>query len=181
MHGMIFAELKNYVEAKNGVEAWFEILKDAGIGLKFYFAILDYPDEEIFAIVKNYCERYEVEVSTLLIDFGQFIGPTMLKSYKALIRPEWRTLELLEKTENNFHRFVTQQHGAHPPKLVCERVAPDKVIINYTSPRRMCALAEGLIMAYSQHYNERVKITHLSCMHKGDEACNVEVKLLPVA
>ena len=51
MHGMIFAELKKYVDAKVGGNAWNKLLADAGLGPRIYLALQAYPDEEVVKIV----------------------------------------------------------------------------------------------------------------------------------
>lgn len=178
MHGIILGELKKFIDTKHGVMYWPDLLQECGLGNKSYYAINDYPDEEVVAIVTTEAKKTGVGLATLLEDIGVFIGPGMIKSYAGLINPAWRTLELLEHTENTMHRTVTKLHGAHPPKLAVTRVTSHEAIINYTSPRKMCALATGLVKAYANHYGELIEVTHLSCMHKGDKACNMLVKLI---
>jgi len=41
----------------------------------------------------------------------------------------------------------------------------------YTSPRRLCALAEGLIAGAAGHFSERVAVAQPECMRRGDARC----------
>jgi hypothetical protein len=51
--------------------------------------------------------------------------------YKHLIKPEWRTLGLLEHTEETIHHVVRlNKKGADPPALKCTRRDRDEVVIN---------------------------------------------------
>ena len=49
MHGIILAELKQYVDTKYGKETWGVLLKNAGLGSRVYVHIRAYPDEEVAA------------------------------------------------------------------------------------------------------------------------------------
>src|SRR5207249_3314879 len=44
MHGLVFSELKKFVDYKLGPAAWNELLTSAGLGNKFYMATQEYPD-----------------------------------------------------------------------------------------------------------------------------------------
>jgi len=78
-------------------------------------------------------------------DFGEFIAPDLMATYPRLIRPEWRTLDVLVNAEQTVHKVVRLRNpGARPPLLRCARTTPEEVVITYASPRRLCALARGL-------------------------------------
>lgn len=51
MHGIIHAELKKYVDAKHGSEAWRAILQEAGLANDIYLPLNTYPDADAVAIV----------------------------------------------------------------------------------------------------------------------------------
>jgi len=41
-----------------------------------------------------------------LEDFGAFLAPELMVRYAALIKPEWRTLDLVSRAEQTIHRAV---------------------------------------------------------------------------
>jgi hypothetical protein len=51
MHGLIFSELKKYVETKHGKGSWHALLKTAGLETKTYLSVREYPDAEGVALV----------------------------------------------------------------------------------------------------------------------------------
>src|SRR3989449_11610799 len=71
--------------------------------------------------------------------------------------------------------------GARPPLLRCARPTAEEVVITYTSPRRLCALARGIIRGVARHYGEPVTITETTCMHRGAEACTISIRVQEVA
>jgi hypothetical protein len=179
MHGILFTELRRYVGTKLGKETWNDLLKNAGLETKAYMPFEAYPDEEMMALVATASKMTGQPTSNILQDFGEFIAPDLLIMYQGLIKPEWRTLDVLEHTEATIHTVVRQKNaGAEPPELVSERRNPGEVVITYRSARKMCDVAKGIIKGMAEHYNEQVAITESSCMLKGDAACVISVKLV---
>ncbi|MEA2463964.1 MAG: hypothetical protein QOJ98_1711 [Acidobacteriota bacterium] len=174
MHGIVFGELKQYVTARLGDTAWNELLADAAIGPKLYLAIQEYPDEELGAILQAACRRTALSAAEVLQDFGDFIGPHLVHMYRMYIQPEWKTLDVIEHTEERIHKMVRVQHrGARPPYLSTTRRSEDEIVIHYSSERRLCAFAKGIALGIARHYGEKIAIRDLTCMHKGGRTCEI--------
>jgi hypothetical protein len=177
MHGIIFAELRKYVQARHGDDTWKGLLQRAGLGGTLYLPIRDYPDAEAVAIVGAASEATGTPAGEILEDFGHFIAPDLMGMYRSLVKPEWRTLEFLENTEETIHRVVRiKDAAAKPPEIRCERLSGNEVRIRYTSGRRMCAVARGIARGVADHYGDRVEITEPSCMLRGDAECLIHVR-----
>jgi hypothetical protein len=113
-----------------------------------------------------------IPAATLLEGFGEFLVPTYLSLYGALLKPQWRTLEVLENTEETVHRVVRLRNpGAEPPRLRVRRIAVDQVELTYDSPRRLCAVARGIARGVAKKFSEGLQITDRRCMLRGDSAC----------
>ncbi len=121
MHGIIHVQLQKFVEGQYGAYGWRELCRRAGLERKIFTAIESYPDEQLLQLVTQAVGMTGVPVTQLLESFGQFLVPTYLSVYGSLVRPEWRTMDLLEHT---IHRVVrSRQLGAQPPELKVERVS----------------------------------------------------------
>ena len=178
MHGIIFAELRKYVESKADANAWRSILAGAGVPGKMHIAMKSYDDAELVALVQSASSLTGTPAPVLLKDFGSFIVPGLVRTYKAFMRPEWRTLDVLEFTESHVHTKVrTMTKGAMPPFLEPKRLSPTEVMIHYRSGRQLCAVAEGIIEGIADHYGEKITMTHAKCMNRGDAECQLGVKL----
>jgi hypothetical protein len=177
MHGLIFMELQKFVTATAGADAWPTLLPAAGVPKQSYLATESYPDQELVAIVTAASTALEQPASAILEAFGEFLAPGLFKVYRAFIPKDWRTMDLLENTEGTIHKAVRiRDKKAQPPKLICTRLSPDQVRIVYTSPRRLCFVAKGLIRGVAKYYGEEVTVTESSCMHKGAAQCEILVK-----
>jgi predicted hydrocarbon binding protein len=116
----------------------------------------------------------------LLEEFGELIVPALLSIYSALIKPAWRTLDVIEHTEATIHRVVRlRDQRAKPPELHCRRMSPSEIQIIYQSARRLCGFAKGIPRGLATHFGERVTVSETSCMLRGEPRCEIWVRLHP--
>jgi len=170
LHGLIHAQLEEFVEASYGADAWKTVLREAGLDGKLYLPNANYADHEAAAILSAASKLTDTPADSLLESFGEFLAPTLLASYRHLIQPSWKTLDLLLHTEETIHKVVRLRESApQPPRLDFQRVGPNTLTFNYNSPRRMSALAKGIIKGVAKHYGERVEIEENSSTNGRSE------------
>ena len=174
MHGIIFAELQNYAETKHGKGTWNQLLDKAGLENIVYLSIKEYPDTELVALLTAASLMTGLPTAAVLEDFGEFIAPALIKMFGHLLRPEWKTIDVIDNTEGTVHTVVRVKNpGAKPPQLRTVRHGPDEVVLVYTSPRQMCALAIGIGKGLAKHFKEKIVSTQTMCMHKGAPKCEI--------
>lgn len=155
MHGFIFLQLKKYVQQKRGLDAWHKLMTEAHVSHQQFSASEIYPDSDIQSLVSAAVKLWNVPVNSLLEGLGEFLVPDLLDIYQMYINPSWRTLDLVEHTEQSMHRAVrVNAPAATPPILHVTRVSKDKLIVDYHSQRKMAALAVGIIKGIAKHYDE---------------------------
>lgn len=177
MHGIIFQELRKFANSAYGEKTWDALLASAGLKGSTYLASRSYPDEQVGAIVGAASEATGVPIPALLEQFGEFIAPDLLAMFRSLIKAEWRTLDVLENTEETIHKVVRLQYAdAAPPYLHASRTSPDEVLIVYTSPRRLCPVAKGITRGIAAHFRETIAMREESCMLRDDPACRIVVR-----
>ena len=176
MDGIIHAEFREFVERSLGAQAWRELCAEARLPRTVYFVSEHYPDEELLAGLVAAARITGRPMQELLTDFGRSVAAGLLSTYGAFVSPRWRTLDLVEHTEAVIHKAVRlNRPDAAPPRLRTERTSPDEVRVIYASERRLCSLAEGIIAGVADHFGEAVEISQASCMHRGDELCELVV------
>jgi predicted hydrocarbon binding protein len=172
MHGTMFVHLRRYVEERYGAGVWPELLSSAGLGPRVYLPIRSYPDEELAAIVRAASTATHLETPALLESFGEYVAPHLIAMYRHLLKPTWRTLDVLLNVEETAHRAVRiEQPGASPPYLDAKRAGEHEVLVHYTSARRLCHVAKGIIGGLARHFGERISISESACMHRGADQC----------
>ncbi len=159
MYGIFHVELQNYIETKYGHDVWRATKKKAGLEDRFYMTVSTYLDSEVFALIDVVSDLTGVSRAHLFEDFGEFIAPTLMKTHEPLINPKWGLADFLLNTEEAIHRVVRlKNRGAQPPRLKFEQVGPNELHFYYDSPRRMDAVAKGIIKGIARHYGETVTI-----------------------
>lgn len=177
MHGIIFSELKKFVDGKLGPDSWTKLMKESGLKAKVYLSTQEYPDAEINLLVSTASRLTGKNPQAILEEFGEFIVPDLVNIYGSLIKPAWRTLDLIEHTEETIHKVVRIKNpGAHPPELKCTRPSPKEVVITYNSARKMCAVAKGIARGIAKHYREQIMIHESSCMLRGNAVCILSIR-----
>jgi hypothetical protein len=181
MQGIIFAELKKFADTALGPDAWPAISASAGFPHASYLATQTYPDEQLIALVGAAVRLSGMPAPQLLERFGAFIVPDLMRVFGAFVKREWTALDLLENTESVIHRAVRlRDTQASPPQLRIRRVSPTEVRIEYASPRRLCAVAKGIMQGVALHYGEALAISETTCMHSGAQHCTLIAQASPV-
>lgn len=181
MHGLIFAELRKYVETKFDAKTWDAVEEKAGLKGNLYLASSVYPDSELISLLTTACQAAGLQPKAVLEDFGDFIAPDLIRQYGFLVRPEWSLVDFLCNTEETIHKIVRFHAGVMPPQLKVRQVADDRVTIAYDSKRKMCALLKGIVKGAARHYNNSVSIVESRCMLEGAPECIVHVQVMAAA
>ncbi|MGH9565464.1 MAG: heme NO-binding domain-containing protein [Candidatus Angelobacter sp.] len=177
MHGLIFTELKKYVEAKYNGDTWQTLLEQAGLNHQLYLASAVYPDGDALALIGTASQVTGISAALLLEDFGQFILPNLIQQYRFLVKPSWGLLDFLENTEETIHKIMRFHKGVAPPRLRTHRLGENKLIITYDSARKMCPLLKGMVKGSARAYEQEITIMESRCMLQGDPECNVTVQV----
>jgi hypothetical protein len=174
MHGVIFTSFRDYVAAAQGSAAAAELFDDEPP----YLLSESYPDEWLLRLVEQASKRSGQDVEETLFDFGVFTAETTFaRLYPAFFDVSSDTREFLLNVESRIHELVRATiPKAGPPQLDVSPLGKDGVAIFYDSPRRLCVLLRGLTEGTARHYGEHAIMDERTCMHRGDPACNFEVR-----
>ncbi len=165
MHGTILVLLKRFVTHQFDFATWHRLVALTGITEADFEIKGLYPDEHLYKLVGVAAEHVGISPMVLQEKFGEFLVPDLLFMYRKLIQPDWRTLDFLVHTEGVMHTAVRRDmSGSAPPVLDVERLSPGSVRVRYVSPRRMGALAVGIVRGIAHHYGEedQLRITPIT-------------------
>jgi len=150
------------------------LLKHAQLENRAYLSVSEYPDAEMEALVSAAATMSGQAATVVLEDFGVFIALPLTNMYGHLIPGEWKTLDVIEKTEETIHNVVrVQTPGAKPPVLHAIRRSEGEVVLIYGSPRKLCAFAIGIVRGVAKHFNETIEVTQTKCIHHGAPHCEI--------
>ena len=174
MKGIIFNLLEDVVTEDLGTAAWDDVICTSGAS-GVYASLGSYPDGEFFALIEALAGFTEDSPEDVLRHFGQAAFPLMVARYPVIVEgtPNSRTFLLsLNRILQTEIRKIYE--GAACPHFRFA-IAPNRLRLGYSSPRRMCAFAEGMLHGVAHYFGETVEITHSECQHRGDAGCRVDL------
>ena len=163
MHGIVFNQLEKFFKENHGREVLEQLKEEAGVRGKIYLPSKASPDSEMDGIMQAATRILGIDKEVLLERFGRYIAPSLLRTYRSYIKKEWGCMDLIEHVEGTIHKAVRiSVPESDPPQLMVVRESNDRIVINYTSNRKMVDFGIGIIHALAEHYNETVSIERLS-------------------
>lgn len=177
MHGIILKGLKDFTIEHYDRDTWNLIREEADVEPRLYVPVTDYPDEHVVELVAAACEVSGLEADELMRAFGRFIVPPLVKTYGVHVREDWDGLELVENVEDSIHKALRAKQISNfdPPEISARREGDDRVVVEYGSDRRLCAVAVGILEGIGEFYDESYTITEQQCMHDGAPKCEIDV------
>jgi hypothetical protein len=155
MHGSIFVLLKRFVEAQYDHSTWVKLLEQAKVPRQEYEMQVVYPDEEAYALIQTASDMTGIPVHVLHEKYGEFMVPDLLMVYRKYIQPGWKTLDLIEHTEDTMHAAARKDNEqTAPPYLTVTRISEKELVVDYHSKRKMSRLAIGIIKGIAKYFHE---------------------------
>ena len=175
MKGIVFNLLETLVSGSYGEETWEDLIESAGVG-GAYTSLGSYPDEDLFALVGAASTALGQEPSEIVRWFGQGAMPLFAERYPALFAEHSHTRSFVLTLNDIIHPEVRKLYpGAIVPEFDYVSSEPGHLTMDYHSPRKLCALAEGLLLGAGDHFGETVEIEQPLCMHRGDPKCRLAI------
>lgn len=177
MKGVVFNILEDMVTERGGLHLWQKVLDKAGVE-GGYTAVATYGDEELFEIVGVVVEELGLPAEEVIGAFGVYMFGQLARRYPAFVDNCDDFFSFLESIDSVIHLEVRKlMTETQLPSIECIRQSDTELLINYSSPRKLCILAEGLIYGAAEQYGKKIKIDHPVCMHKSADHCELRVSL----
>lgn len=175
MKGVIFNLLEDAVAAHFGASVWDNVLNAAELE-GAYTSLGSYPDSELTALVAAASDNLSLSPPVMLRWFGRNAMPLLAQRYPAFFEPSNVRNFLLSVNTIIHHEVRKLYTGAGCPHFQFQEPVSGELVIGYSSPRRLCALAEGFIDGAAAHYGETVEVNHPTCMHTGSPSCTLVIR-----
>lgn len=180
MKGAVFIAFNQMVEENISLDTWEKMLNEVNPDSGgIYTSLEDFPDEELFALVGKLSELVGQPVEVLVESFGCYLFDFLNAKYPIFTESQPDFFGFIESIDSVIHKEVRKLYeNANLPTLDCQRDDEKNMSIRYYSPRKLCLLAEGLIRGAANFYNTEYTLNHKQCMHKGAEACLLDLARL---
>lgn len=171
MKGVIFNVVEEAVVAEHSPETWDRILERAGLA-GAYTSLGSYPDAELLRIVAVAGDLLETNPDELLRWAGRKAFAGLGGRHPEFARTHIRLRSFLHSVNQVIHPEVRKLYPhSVVPEFDTTELADGTIRMVYRSPRRLCALAHGLMLGAADHYGEQLAVEQIRCVHRGDEAC----------
>jgi hypothetical protein len=177
MKGVINVGIQEAFQSVHSADAWEEVKSAAGCDEPFFAIGQDYPDEITVALIKAIAEFCGLPSETVMVEYGKFMVPNTLKKYYltyfGLAGSSAREFIL---SMDRVHEQATRSvEGALRPKFHYEELADGRLLVHYSSQRKLCSFLRGLILGVGVAFCQELQVREISCVHKGDPGCIMEV------
>lgn len=179
MKGAIFIALNQVVEESAGIGAWEQLIEKvnpASGGV--YVSVESYPDDELFAFVKELSGMTGIPQPLLIRNFGESLFAILNDKYPQFTAAQPDFFEFVKSIDGTIHKEVEKlYHNPNLPKLVCEQRSDREMMVYYRSPRKLCTLAHGLFAGAASFYKLDCQFDHQRCMHEGADHCEILITI----
>jgi hypothetical protein len=181
MKGIVFNLLEQVVTDAYGEDAWEDLLDDAGVD-GVYTSLGSYADEDLLRLVGAASEKLDKPPDDIVRWFGRSAIPHFAARYPQLFHPHSQTRPFVLTLNSIIHPEVRKLYpGATVPDFEFDSSSPDALVMAYSSPRQLCAFAEGLLQGAAEHFAEVAEIAQPECMKRGDDRCLLKIQFKPTA
>jgi hypothetical protein len=174
MKGVVFNVVEEAISREWGEQMWDDLLAAADLD-GAYTALGSYPDAQLIALVHAASDRLNAPAEDVLRTIGRISFEPLLKRYKGFLEEPASLRDFLPTINDVIHPQVLKLYpGASVPRFVL-REDGDDLELDYLSVRKMCTLAEGLVLGVADHYGETVAVAQSSCKERGDSRCTIRI------
>jgi len=175
--GVVFNLLEEFVRRAHGEDAWDALLERARL-TGAYTSLGNYADEDLGALIAAAAQILKQPPGAVVRSFGREALPMLAEKYPGFFTPFASTRPFLLALNDIIHPEVNKLYrGADTPDFDFDASSDDVLVMSYSSRRRLCEFALGLIEGAAAHYGEDVAIDQRRCMHRGDARCDFHIAL----
>lgn len=161
MKGIVFVELLKMAEDLLGEDRVDAVIAQADLPSGgVYTTVGNYPCAELTALVQGFSATSGVAPGELQRVFGHWMMGVFAQHYPDFFAANPDALSMLESIESEIHVEV---HKLYPdselPRFDARRTAPDRLELDYASPRPLAPFCHGLIEGCLAHYGTTAEIT----------------------
>lgn len=161
MKGIVFTEFLRFVEQRYGEDMVDDIIDDCPLKTGgAYTAVGTYDHAEMKALCKALSLRSATAADELTCRFGHQLAATFEQGHSEFFRRSATYFDFLASVEDHIHQDVRKLYPeAELPTFTLAERGERRMVIDYRSPRRLGALARGLIEGTALHYGVAARVT----------------------
>lgn len=160
MKGMVFTEFLEFVGDTFGEDTVDDIIEVSELPSGgAYTSVGTYSHGEMAALCGALADRTRQPVGDLVRAFGERLSDTFARDFPDFFRRAGNLFDFLESIEAHIHIEVLKLYpDAELPRFVVEERTAARIVLLYTSPRKLGHLSEGLIYGSARQFSVEVRV-----------------------
>ena len=174
MKGVIFNLLEDFITENYGEATFDEIVDTCTLNTKEPFVGPGtYPDEDLVEIVTKASAKLGITPDQALFAYGKYIFPKLVATVPQFVEPYNHPKDFLKTINDVIHMEVKKMYThAYTPKFTYVDTEENKLIIQYSSKRKLYALMGGLIEGVANYFNYTIRQSRKIYVVNGKEVCD---------
>ena len=166
--------LEEFIVENYGEATFDEILDECTLKTKEPFVGPGtYPDEDLMEIVIKASEKLGITPDQALFAYGKYIFPKLVAAVPKFVEPYDHPKDFLKTINDVIHIEVKKMYShAYTPEFKYFDTEEDKLIIQYSSKRKLYALMGGLIEGVANYFDYTIRQSRKVHDLNGKEVCD---------
>ncbi len=179
MKGIILSEFVEFLESSLGPDQAQIVIDKSGVSSGgAYSRVGHYDYQELIQLLTHAAAESETEASELIEKFSQHLFMVFKRDYSVFFDGVESAAQMLSQIDDHIHVEVKKLYpDAELPKFEYVNTG-DNLILDYSSPRPLAAVAQALVMACIQYFGNREKLVSSEI---SDDQCSAKfvIQILP--
>lgn len=177
MKGAIFTGFAEFVEKHYGLTTWLQALEACNLSSNGEYLTTEiYEDSELTTLASYLCAYLKLEPADLYRGYGRYFFSTLMSMAHQYVEDIDNLFDFLIAVDSVIHIEVKKADPqAYTPSLYYDQPQENVLIVRYVSKRKMCFMAEGLILGAADHFQQKITLSQDECTCKGDGQCLIRI------
>lgn len=179
MKGSVFLGFEAFINDTYGMQRWQECLDATSNDHQDVYIAADlYDDSELVSLVQAASQLSDIDISELLRMFGEHFFSTLFSLVEKKLPENLTLFEFLRLVDSVIHVEVQKADiNAYTPNLFYDSPRESELLMRYSSKRKLCFFAEGLVLGAAKQFDVEVDVTQPQCIHSGDHECLLKITI----
>ncbi|MCA9169061.1 MAG: heme NO-binding domain-containing protein [Planctomycetales bacterium] len=172
MRGIVFTEFQQLVEERFGMAMYDRLVCTVETETQgAYTSVGNYDYHELLRLVEQLSKVVDIPISDLVKVFGHHLFKSFVRAYPYSVVGITNTAELMQSVESVIHVEVSKLNpDAELPMFKLTELGEDDLEIVYESTRPFADLAQGLIEASIEYFEDGYGLTREDLSNDGTSA-----------
>lgn len=180
MKGIVFTEFLGFVEARYGADTADDIIEACTLPSGgAYTSVGTYDHAEMVALCHALARKTGEPAADLVKAFGARLSGAFAQGYPGFFSRSGHFFDFLESIEAHIHKEVRKLYpDAELPTFTVQERSESMLVMDYRSPRRLGALAEGLISGSAAQFGVQARVRTESLDEGNGQSVRFFVELI---